>query len=61
MVRSILFPKPLNMKFYADAIKFVLVLAALGKFGALLFGIQEPSCTVVSCREPQCAKEVRPT
>lgn len=46
MVRSILFPKPLNMKFYADAIKFVLVLAMLGKFNALLLGIQEH--TVVS-------------
>ena len=31
MVRSILFPKPLNMKFYSDAIKFVLVLALLGE------------------------------
>lgn len=62
MVRSILFPKPLNMKFYADAIKFVLVLAVLGTFGALLFGIQELSCvcTVVSCGEPQCATEGQP-
>jgi len=58
MVRSILFPKPLNMKFYADAIKFVLVLAVLGKFGPLLLGIQEH--TVVSCGNSPCAKEGRP-
>eukprot|EP00731_Ephydatia_muelleri_P014336 Em0008g56a len=34
MVRSILYPKPLNFKFYLDAIKFVLVLGviALGGF-----------------------------
>lgn len=33
MVRSILFPKPLNMKFYADAMKFVLVLGMLALAG----------------------------
>ena len=31
MVRSILYPKPLNFKFYLDAIKFVLLLAVIGK------------------------------
>ena len=29
MVRSILFPKPLNMKFYWDSIKFILILSVL--------------------------------
>lgn len=29
MVRSILFPKPLNMKFYWDSIKFILILSCL--------------------------------
>lgn len=29
MVRSILFPKPLNIKFYWDSIKFILILAVL--------------------------------
>ena len=31
MVRSILFPKPFNFKFYLDAIKFVLLLSIVGK------------------------------
>ena len=31
MVRSILFPKPLNLKFYSDALKFVFGMAILGK------------------------------
>lgn len=30
MVRSILFPRPLNFRFYMDSIKFVLVLAVIG-------------------------------
>ena len=31
MVRSILFPRKLSIKFYADAMKFVLILAVLGE------------------------------
>ncbi|KAL5492024.1 hypothetical protein EMCRGX_G017412 [Ephydatia muelleri] len=33
MVRSILFPKPLNFKFYLDAIKFVLLLSVVALIG----------------------------
>ncbi|KAL5492027.1 hypothetical protein EMCRGX_G017415 [Ephydatia muelleri] len=33
MVRSILYPKPLNFKFYLDAIKFVLLLAIIALVG----------------------------
>ena len=32
-MRSILFPKPLNLKFYSDALKFVFGMAILGKSG----------------------------
>ena len=32
IVRSILFPKPVNLKFYTDSIKFILILAAIGEF-----------------------------
>ena len=33
LVRSILFPKPLNVKLWKDSIKFVMALAVLGAFG----------------------------
>lgn len=33
MVRSILFPKPLNIKFYWDSIKFILILSLLAACG----------------------------
>lgn len=35
MVRSILFPRKLSIKFYADAMKFVLLLAVLGEQGGV--------------------------
>lgn len=35
MVRSILFPRKLSIKFYADAMKFVVLLAALGNHSNL--------------------------
>ncbi len=35
IVRSILFPKPINIKFFADSIKFVLILAAIGMYATL--------------------------
>ncbi len=38
MVRSILFPKPLNMKFYWDSIKYILILSVLGG-GAVVYTI----------------------
>ena len=31
MVRSILFPKPVNLKFYSDSIKFIIAMAVLGE------------------------------
>lgn len=31
LVRSILYPKPMDFKLYRDAMKFILVLAAVGK------------------------------
>ena len=33
MVRSILYPKPLNIKFYWDSIKFILLLSILAGIG----------------------------
>ena len=33
MVRSILYPKPLNIKFYWDSIKFILLLSVLAAIG----------------------------
>ena len=33
MIRSILFPGKLSIKFYADAMKFVLLLSVLGEWG----------------------------
>ncbi|XP_064384739.1 polyamine-transporting ATPase 13A3-like isoform X2 [Halichondria panicea] len=33
MVRSILFPKPVNLKFYSDSIKFIIVMAIIGAAG----------------------------
>ena len=32
MVRSIMYPKPLDLKFYADSIKFLCALACVGKY-----------------------------
>ena len=31
IVRSILFPKPLNLKFYVDSIKFIMILSIIGR------------------------------
>ena len=32
LVRSILYPKPIGFKFYQDALKFIGILAVLGKW-----------------------------
>ena len=53
MVRSILFPKPLNIKFYWDSIKFVLILAVLAVFSfiytILVLQLRSPRVSEVKC------------
>ncbi|NXP54168.1 AT135 ATPase, partial [Heliornis fulica] len=47
LVRSILYPKPVNFKLYRDAFKFIIVLSAIGVFG-LIYTV----CVFVSHEKP---------
>ena len=53
MVRSILFPKPLNIKFYWDSIKFILILAVLAVlsfiYTILVLQLRSPPVSEVKC------------
>ena len=53
MVRSILFPKPLNIKFYWDSIKFILILAVLAVFAfiytILVLHLRNPPVSKLLC------------